>query len=414
MDYLRKAVTKSVTCLQTLLLIGMFGCGDSVNTMAVSDQKSDEVGAIVSADSEPRSDEDDLTNAMAQAAAAIDYESAEDIGLMARFHFATHTKDFDMAREFYRKLGYTTGVGGFPLTNTHQMARALGMFDVCQYELAKGEVISLPASPHSANIDLLQFKTPFNPDPPYELPNHLGMAYAALLTSDLDSDVAYLESQGVDFLSAPFGEGGSRYAFFRDPEGVFYKLSENAAPLSDQSRQMHLTSMPYIGINVSDLEKSLEFYRKFGYTEVTPLEQTSGDIEEAAAWGLPAPFRFQGADISIARGDKHVLRLIQWLEPVNLEPPYPPPINHIGINRIALMVPEIERAVDILRAQGVPFLSEVAPCCSGTGEDESAIVHAIDPDGVFLELVGGITKREPLPHPTHCPPMEIKMPPLAG
>ena len=153
MDYLRKAVTKSVTCLQTLLLIGMFGCGDSVNTMAVSDQKSDEVGAIVSADSEPRSDEDDLTNAMAQAAAAIDYESAEDIGLMARFHFATHTKDFDMAREFYRKLGYTTGVGGFPLTNTHQMARALGMFDVCQYELAKGEVISLPASPHSANID---------------------------------------------------------------------------------------------------------------------------------------------------------------------------------------------------------------------------------------------------------------------
>ena len=110
----------------------------------------------------------------------------------------------------------------------------------------------------------------------------------------------------------------------------------------------------------------------------------------------------------------HVLRLIQWLAPVNLEPPYPPPINHIGINRIALMVPEIERAVDILRAQGVPFLSEVAPCCSGTGEDESAIVHAIDPDGVFLELVGGITKREPLPHPTHCPPMEIKMPPLAG
>ncbi|NJN51243.1 MAG: hypothetical protein HC809_05140 [Gammaproteobacteria bacterium] len=95
----------------------------------------------------------------------------------------------------------------------------------------------------------------------------------------------------------------------------------------------------------------------------------------------------------------------------NPEPAYPPPINHIGINRIALMVPDVDRSVAILKAQGVEFLSEPAPCCSGTGEDQMAIVHAIDPDGVFLELVGGIAKRPPEPHPAHCPPLEIKMPP---
>ena len=99
---------------------------------------------------------------------------------MARVHFATHTPDFERSRAFYRMLGYTQGFSGFPLTNTHAVARALGMFDVCQYELVAGEVMQLPASPFSANIDLLQFKTPFNGDPPYELPNHLGMAYAAL------------------------------------------------------------------------------------------------------------------------------------------------------------------------------------------------------------------------------------------
>ncbi len=65
-----------------------------------------------------------------------------DIGLMARIHYATHTPDFDRARAFYRTLGYTEGVSGFPLTNTHQMARSLGMFDQCQYELVKGEVMS--------------------------------------------------------------------------------------------------------------------------------------------------------------------------------------------------------------------------------------------------------------------------------
>ena len=118
----------------------------------------------------------------------VNFRDAADIGLMARFHFATHTRDFDKARTFYRQLGYTEGVSGFPLTNTHLMARALGMYDLCQYELVKGEVIMLPGSPGSGAIDLLQFKTPFNGAPPYELPNHLGMAYAALLTTNLDAD----------------------------------------------------------------------------------------------------------------------------------------------------------------------------------------------------------------------------------
>ena len=144
-----------------------------------------------------------------KAAAASETSADQDIGLIARYHFATHTPDFDRAREFYRKLGYTEGRSGFPLSNTHLMARALGMFDLCQYELVKGEVMSLPSSVNTANIDLLQFKIPFNGEPPYELPNHLGMAYAALLTTDLESDVAYLQSLGTEFLSEPFGLPGT-------------------------------------------------------------------------------------------------------------------------------------------------------------------------------------------------------------
>ena len=333
----------------------------------------------------------------------------DDIGLMARFHFATQTADFDRARAFYRMLGYTEGMSGFPLTNTHQMARALGMFDQCQYELAAGEVISLPGSLNAANIDLLQFKTPFDGSPPYALPNHLGMAYAALLTTDLASDFAFLKSQGVEFLSEPYGIAGDRFAFFRDPEGVLYKLMETAPPHGDPGRDMHLIAMPHIGVNVSDFDRSLAFYQALGYTEIKPLPAT-GTLEEARAYGLDEPFRIKGADIAIGVGDRHVLRLVQWLEPFDDEPPYPPPINRIGINRIALMVPDLDWAVRLLKARGVPFLSEIAPCCSGTGRDETAIVHAIDPDGVFLELVGQIAPREPQPQPPGCPPLEIKMP----
>jgi catechol 2,3-dioxygenase-like lactoylglutathione lyase family enzyme len=341
--------------------------------------------------------------------ATVELQSDEDIGLVTRVHFATHTRDFDKARAFYRMLGYTEGVSGFPLTNTHQMARSLGMFDICQYELAKGEVISLPGSLNTANIDLLQFKIPFNDEPPYELPNHLGMAYAALLTTNLATDMAFLKSEGVEFLSEPYGIPGDQFVFFRDLEGVLYKLMETAPPHGDAEANMHLIAMPYIGINVSNLEESLRFYHALGYTNSKPLPET-GTTEEARAYGLDKPFRIKGADISLGRGDQHVLRLVQWIEPYDADPAYPAPINHIGINRIALVVVDLNRAVEILKAQGVEFLSEVAPCCSGTGEDEMAIVHAIDPDGVFLELVGPIAKQELLPQPEWCPPLEIKMP----
>ncbi|MDH3642966.1 MAG: hypothetical protein OES38_12770, partial [Gammaproteobacteria bacterium] len=332
--------------------------------------------------------------------------------LMARVHFATHTRDFDKAREFYRKLGYTGGQGGFPLSNTHQMARALGMFDICQYELVKGEVIALPGSLNTANIDLLQFKTPYNDEAPYDLPNHLGMAYAALLTTDLASDVEYMKTMGVEFLAEPYGIPGDQFVFFRDLDGVLYKLMETAPPHGDPDADMHLIAMPYIGINVSNLEESLAFYHAMGYTNTRPLPET-GTLEEARAYGLDKPFKIKGADISLGRGDNHVLRLVQWITPYNDDPAYPPPINHIGINRIALVVPNLDNAVSILKGQGVEFLSELAPCCSGTGDDETGIVHAIDPDGVFLELVGPIAKRELQPQPEGCPPLEIKMPPLS-
>ena len=196
------------------------------------------------------------------------FESETDIGLWARYHFAIHTEDFDTTREFYRRLGFTDGITGFPLTNTHAMARALGMFDVCQYELEKGEVLLFPGAENTTGIDLLQWHKPFNPEPPYALPNHLGMAYATLMTTDLSADVALLKSQGVTFLSEPYGAPGNRFVFMRDPDGVYLKLEESPIPRGSASQDTtHIVGMPYIGINVSNVGHSVAFYKQFGYTE---------------------------------------------------------------------------------------------------------------------------------------------------
>lgn len=337
----------------------------------------------------------------------------DDIGLMARIHYATHTPDFDRARAFYRTLGYTEGVTGFPLTNTHQMARSLGMFDQCQYELVKGEVMSLPGSLNPAGIDLLQFKTPFNGAPPYDLPNHLGMAYAVFLTTDFDADLATLTLLGTAFLGAAYGEQGSRFRFFRDPDGVLYKLLESKGGKS-ANREMNIFDMPYVAMNVSDLESSLAFYARFGYQPQGEPQLQRASLSEGKAYGLDSGFTLRTVDIAITTGDQHRLRLSQWLQPFNDEPAYPPPINRIGINRLAVFVTDLDRAVDILKVQSVPFLSELAPCCTGTAEDETGIVHAIDPDGVFIELVGPIKPRPLQPQPEGCPDLEIKYPTTNG
>ena len=398
-----REITLSIL-LSALLLMGC-AVGNSTSEVSTSEAKARENTA------------DENGSALTLSAPPIADLTGDDIGLLARIHYATHTPDFDRARAFYRELGYTEGITGFPLTNTHQMARALGMFDICQYELVKGEVMQLPGSPNPASIDLLQFKTPFNDAPPYEFPNHIGMAYAVYATSDFDADSARLKALGTAFLAQPYGAPGERFVFFRDPDGVLYKLLEipetNTAQAEPSAAQtgMNIFDMPYIAINVSDLDASLAFYAQFGYQPLTATTIHHGPLNEGQAYGLDQPIKVRRVDIAISRGDNHRLRLSQWLAPFNDEPAYPAPINHIGLNRVAVLVADLDRAIDILKAQNVPFLSELAPCCSGTGDDKTAIVHAIDPDGVFIELVGGIASRPALPQPETCPPLEIKYPP---
>ena len=90
------------------LVLAVGGCAES------SEEPAPLPGAAAPAapDSAPQQEQEDLSAAMAQAVSAIEYADANDIGLMARFHFATHTGDFDRARAFYRAIGYTTGTGG--------------------------------------------------------------------------------------------------------------------------------------------------------------------------------------------------------------------------------------------------------------------------------------------------------------
>ncbi|HIC26783.1 MAG TPA: hypothetical protein EYO81_00815 [Gammaproteobacteria bacterium] len=80
-------------------------------------------------------------------------------------------------------------------------------------------------------IDLLEWQDPTDKRPPYPNLYHLGIARVALSTNDLDSDVAFLKSEGVEFLSNPAtvkieNQPETRFVCFKDPDGTILELVE--------------------------------------------------------------------------------------------------------------------------------------------------------------------------------------------
>ena len=105
----------------------------------------------------------------------------------------------------------------------------------------------------------------------------------------------------------------------------------------------------------------------------------------AQAMGFDEPFEIEGG-ILVHEIDGSELELVQWIKPFDPDLPYDIPINHFGIQRMALATSDIEADVAMLHRQGVEFVSDITPCCSGP-DSSSSIVLFYDPDGILVELV---------------------------
>jgi catechol 2,3-dioxygenase-like lactoylglutathione lyase family enzyme len=112
--------------------------------------------------------------------------------------------------------------------------------------------------------------------------------------------------------------------------------------------------------------------------------------------GFDEPVEIDGGWMT-GTNDKSTLEIVQWISPYDGAEPYPVPINHLGIGRMAFATADIEADVATLKAQGVKFVSPITPCCSGN-DSSSSIVAFYDPDGTIMELAGfpGMDKLFPI------------------
>lgn len=144
----------------------------------------------------------------------------------------------------------------------------------------------------------------------------------------------------------------------------------------------------HVAVMVSDLEKSLHFYRDLlGLEVVSPEEHIDGPISEMTAmskvhmreYRLRAPGGIHGHSRNDGAG--FTFDLIQWLNPPSPVERYP--LNHVPSAHICFGVEDVQATYERLNAAGVEFVS---PPVHFSGEGEWCVLFFYDPDGNLLEL----------------------------
>ena len=130
----------------------------------------------------------------------------------------------------------------------------------------------------------------------------------------------------------------------------------------------------HVSYTVSDIDRSVDFYSKFGYRPVNRSAASGPELDVAVAT--------ENADMEIQvmrRPDGGMLELISYVR----QPSERAARNSVvGAAHLAFVVGDIQAAYEELTADGVEFLSE--PNTDRYGEKW---VYFRDPDGITVELM---------------------------
>ena len=139
-------------------------------------------------------------------------------------------------------------------------------------------------------------------------------------------------------------------------------------------------SFYHVGFTVSDLERSIEFYRDV--LGLTLLRRQTGTAEYLATiTGFPG-VRLEVALLGAPDGHG-MLELLQYVS--HPAPPTERETNRPGNGHLCLKVSNIHEACQELRRRGVRLLSEPTEITAGLHQGAVA-VYLRDPDGFTIEL----------------------------
>jgi len=136
----------------------------------------------------------------------------------------------------------------------------------------------------------------------------------------------------------------------------------------------------HTGYTVSDLDRSVAFYRDLLGCEVIATQEKQGGYL-AAIVGYPEA-HVRMAHLRVP-GGSHVLELFQYLAPpggaIEAEP------RHVGVSHLCFLTDDLPSLYGRLREAGVDFVSP--PVAVDTGINAGGYgLYLRDPDGILVEL----------------------------
>lgn len=140
-----------------------------------------------------------------------------------------------------------------------------------------------------------------------------------------------------------------------------------------------LQALTHIGICVSDIARSLQFYRDaLGFRYVSELEVA----------GEPASTLLRLKDVDLhavyLERDGFRIELLYYSSPPRQPSPRPHEMNDLGFTHISFHVADIDATLAALREAGATVLEDTVVRIPGGG---TVAAFVTDPDGVPIELV---------------------------
>jgi catechol 2,3-dioxygenase-like lactoylglutathione lyase family enzyme len=149
--------------------------------------------------------------------------------------------------------------------------------------------------------------------------------------------------------------------------------------MSTANAQVQVRATGHTGITVSDLTRSMRFYRELLGCEVSPVVRAEGPFFEAIT-GVPGC----QMDVAFVRLPGHVIELLCFRNPTGrtstLRPCDP------GFMHVCIKVAEIDRVIELVRNAGFEAVGPTQRAAGGP-VDGLKVVYVRDPDGVVLELI---------------------------
>jgi catechol 2,3-dioxygenase-like lactoylglutathione lyase family enzyme len=148
----------------------------------------------------------------------------------------------------------------------------------------------------------------------------------------------------------------------------------------------------HININVSDLDRSIEFYQKLGFDVFIPgipylgltAEPGGSSMPESVANALGLPAQTEGrACIMQIDGGFPKIDLTELTELTDKKQANPLVNADLGLVRICLVSQDLKEDCARLGAQGVEFISGPQPGKDGMAD----VATCMDPDGTLIELL---------------------------